>query len=226
MFSLQDYLHDEQSDLDPLSSSESSPSSQYLDAQSELQSSSSSSYHSVNTQAHEILDEENDAENVLAFIAALDAVSETNETGWTHEKAYLALDAKRKREGHSIEPPIFDFFSHFDPALRKHLRHAYECRTRRGYTGDVQQGLSSDVATLQIEKLQALMDAIGVAIDTPAQESHGQLLRRKARADMERENRQLDEYDQKFDGTWKEVLNSTIAVGSVASNYLQKKFSD
>ena len=225
MFSLQDYLHDEQSDLDPLSSSESSPSSQYLDAQSELQSSPSSSYHSVDTYAHEFLDEEKDAENILAFIAALDAVSKTNETGWTHEKASLALDAKRRRrilgrEGHSTEPPIFDFFSHFDPVLRKHLRHAHDCRTRRGYTGDAQQGLSSDAATLQIEKLQALMEAIGVAIDTPAQESHGQLLRRKARADMERENQQLDEYDQKFDATWKEVLNSTVALGSVTSNHL------
>lgn len=222
---LQGYLHDEQSDLEPLSSSDSSPSSHYLDAQSELQSSSSSSYYSVDTQAHEILDEETDAEKILAFITALDAVSKTNETGWTHEKASLALDAKRRRrisgrEGHSTEPPIFDFFSHFDPTLRKHLRHAYDCRKRRGYTGDAQQGPSSDVATLQIEKLQALMDAIGVAIDTPAQESHGQLLRRKARADMERENQQLDEYDQKFDATWKEVLNSTVALGSVTKNHL------
>jgi hypothetical protein len=70
------------------------------------------------------------------------------------------------------------------------------------------------------------MNAIGVAIDTPAQESHGQALRRKAGEDMERENQELDEFDGKFEGTWKGVLNSTIAVGSVVSNYLRKKTSD
>jgi hypothetical protein len=164
----------------------------------------------------------------LAFIAALDSVSRTNETGWTHEKASLALDAKRRRlqsgrHGSDIGSSSFDFFAHFDPILRNHLRHSYDCRKRGGYTSDTQQELSLDVATLQIEKLHALMDAIGVAIDTPAQESHGQVLRRRAREDMESENHQLDEIDQKFDGTWKGVLNSTIALGSVASNYLQKR---
>lgn len=229
MLSLRNYLHDEQSDLKPLSSSESLLGSQYLDARSELQSSSSSSYHSMDTQPSEIFDEEKDVENILAFIAALDDVCETNETGWTHEKASLALAAKRRRrrilasDGHSTETSTFDFFSHFDPTLRKHLRHTYKCRQRRGYTGDEQQEVSLDVATLQIEKLHALMGAIGVAIDTPAQESPGQVSRRKAREDVERENWQLDEIDQKFDGTWKGVLNSTIALGSVASNYLQKR---
>lgn len=230
MFSLQDYLHDDQSYFGPLSSPESLLSSQYLEARSELQSSSSSSYHSVDTQQPEILDEERDAEDILAFIAALDDVCETNETGWTHEKACLALDVKRRCRqsdpgNHSTESSAFDFFSRFDPTLRNHLRHAYNCRKRRGYTGDTQQEVSLNVATLQIEKLQALMDAIGVAIDTPAQESYGQVLRRKAKEDVERENRQLDEYDHRFDGTWKGVLNSTIALSSIAGDYLQKKIS-
>ncbi|GAB7322229.1 hypothetical protein MBLNU13_g03229t1 [Cladosporium sp. NU13] len=97
--------------------------SQYLDARSELQSSSSSLYHSVDTQPHEIFDEE----NILAFIAALDNVCETNETGWTHEKASWALVAKRRRrqsgsDGHSTEISTFDLFSHFNSTLRNHLR--------------------------------------------------------------------------------------------------------
>lgn len=231
MFGLQNYLHDEQSDLKPSSSPESLLSSQYLDPRSELQCSSSSSCHSSDTPPHEILNEEKDEENILSFIAALDDVCQTNETGWTHEKACLALDVKRRRRqsdpgNRSTERSAFDFFTHFDPTLRNHLRHAYNCRKRRGYTGDAQQEVSLNVTTLQIEKLQALMDAIGVAIDTPARESHGQVLRRKAREDTERENQQLDEYDHRFDGTWKGVLNSTIALGSIAGNYLRKKISD
>jgi hypothetical protein len=67
------------------------------------------------------------------------------------------------------------------------------------------------------------MTAIGVAIDTPAQESPGQILRRKDQEDMERANRELDEYDGRFEGTWKGVLNSTVALGSAVSNYLRKK---
>ena len=106
------------------------------------------------------------------------------------------------------------------------MRHSYNCRKREEYTSDAQQELSPDVATLQIVKLHALMAAIGVAIDTPAQESHGRVLRRKAREDMERENRRLDEYDHRFDSTWKGVLDSTIALGSIAGNYLRKKISD
>ena len=223
MFSLEDYLHDEQS----LSTSESLLSPQYLEARSELQSSSSSSYHSVNTQPPEILDEEQDAEDILAFITALDNMSRTNGTGWTYEMASLALDAKRRRfrsgsHNNDIGSSSFDFFSRFDPTLRNHLRHSYNCRKREEYTSDAQQELSPDVATLQIVKLHALMAAIGVAIDTPAQESHGRVLRRKAREDMERENRRLDEYDHRFDSTWKGVLDSTIALGSVAGNYLRK----
>ena len=197
---------------------------------SELQSSPSSSYHFVATQSHEVFDEEKDAGNILAFIAALDAVSNTNETGWTHEKASLRIDAKRRRrilgpDDHSTKLVTFDFFSHFGPSLRNHLRHSYNCRKRCGFTGDAQQGLSSDIATLHIEKSHALMNAIRVAIDASARDSHRQVSRRKAKAGMERENRQLYEFDQKFDGTWKGVLNSTIALGSFAGNHLRKKIS-
>jgi hypothetical protein len=228
MFSPQDYHHEEDSEPETLSSSESLTISQYLDAYSELQSSNSSLYYSIDTQRYGHIDEEKDAENILAFIATLDALSLTNETGWTHEKASLALDAKRRRrasgtDGRNAESAAFDFFSHFDPTLRKHLRHAYNRHKRWGYTGDASQGLSLDVATLQIAKLHDLMTAIGVAIDTPAQESQGQILRRKDQEDMERANRELDEYDGRFEGTWKGVLNSTVALGSAVSNYLRKK---
>jgi len=239
MVSLQDFLHDTFSDLEPPSSSEGPHSSQYLDAHSELQSSSSSSYHSTDSQPHRIINPEKDAENILAFIAALDAVTKTNETGWTYEKATLALDEKCKRRETGIddhERPPFDFFSHFNPALRNHLRHSYDRRKRWGYTGDAQRGLSLEVAALQEARLRDfinmirvaidLRDAIEVAINTPARESHGQVLRRRDREDSERADRELDEFDQRFEGTWKGVLNSTIALGSVAGNYLQKKTSD
>jgi hypothetical protein len=230
MFSPQDSRHEEDSESETLSSSESLIISQYLDAHSDLQSSPSSSYCSVDTQPYGHMDEEKDAENILAFIATLDALSVTNATGWTHEKASLALDARRRRrqadpDVRNTERSAFDFFSHFDPTLRSHLRDSYDRHKSWGYTGDASQGLSLDVATLQVAKLQSLMTAIGVAIDTPAQESQGQILKRKYREDMERTNRELDEYDGRFEGTWKGVLNSTIALGSVAGNYLRKKTS-
>jgi hypothetical protein len=195
-----------------------------------LRSSPSSSYYSVDTQPYGHVDEEKDAENILAFIATLDALSLTNETGWTHEKAYLALDAKRRRrqsdpEGRDTERPAFDYFSHFDSTLRSHLRPSYDRHERWGYTGDASQGLSLEVATLQVARLQDLMHAIGVAIDTRAQESHGQMLRRKDRENMQRANRELDEYDRRFEGTWKGVLNSTIALGSIVGNHLRNKTS-
>jgi hypothetical protein len=162
----------------------------------------------------------------LTFIATLDAVSVTNETGWTHEKASVALDAKRRRrESGPDGQTAFDFFSHFDPTLHNHLRHSYYRHKRWGYTGDASQGLSLEFATLQIEKSQDLMHAIGVALDTPTQESHRQKLRRKDREDMERANRELDGFDGRFEGTWKGVLNSTIALGSVVGNYPRNKTS-
>jgi hypothetical protein len=63
MFSLQDYRHEDDPDADTLSSSESLIVSQHLDAHSELQSSPSSSYYSVDTQPYGHMDEEKDAEN-------------------------------------------------------------------------------------------------------------------------------------------------------------------
>jgi hypothetical protein len=241
MLCLQDFLHDTYSDLEPPCSSESLFSSQYFDARSDLHSSPCSSYSSADTQPHEVINPEKDAENILAFIDALDAVSKTNETGWTHEKATLALDEKRRRReagigDHDAERLPFDFFSHFNPALRNHLRHSYDRRKRWGYTGDAQRGLSVEVAALQEAKLRGLInmiavaidlrDAIEVAINTPARESHGQVLKRKDREDTKRANRELDEFDGRFEGTWKGVLSSTIALGSVASKRVQKKISD
>jgi hypothetical protein len=241
MISLQDFLHDTYSDLQPPSSSGSLLSSQYLGAYSEPQSSPCSSYHSADSQPHGIINPEKDAGNILAFIAALNTVSRTNETGWTYEKATLALDEKCRRleagiGDHDTEHPPFDFFSHFNPALRNHLRHSYDRRKRWGYTGDAQRGLSLLVAALQEAKLRDLINMIGVAIDlrdaievainTPARELHGQVLRRKDREDTERANRELDEFDGRFEGTWKGVLSSTIALGSVACKHVRKKISD
>lgn len=249
MFNPQGYHHDEDSDSETLSSSESIIASQYLDAHSELHSSSSSSYRSADTQPYGTIDPEKDAGNILTFISTLDAASYTNETGWTHEKACLALDAKRRRcesssEGQDPERSTFDFFSHLDPVLRRHLRRSYDRRKCWGYTGDAHQELSLDFAAMQIAKLHHLMDvlgvaiatpaqesqdlvnAIGVAINTPARESHGQMLRRKDREDIERANRELDEFDGRFEGTWKGVLNSTIALGPVMGNYVRKQIVD
>lgn len=244
MSSPQGYHHDDDSDLETSSSSESLIISQYLDAHSELHPSSCSSYHSADTQPYGIIDPEKDAENILDFISTLDAVSHNNETGWC-----LALDAKRRRcesrpDGHDPESSNFDFFSHFGLVLREHLHLSYDRRTRRGYTGDAQRAMSIEVAKLQIAKLHHLMDAlgvaidtsaqelhdlvnaIGIAIDTPARESHGQMLRRKDREDIERANRELDEFDGRFEGTWKGVLNSTIALGSVMGNHVRKRIVD
>ncbi|KAM0709630.1 hypothetical protein Q7P35_003670 [Cladosporium inversicolor] len=249
MCSQQGYHHDEDSDIGTLSSSESLIISQYLDAHSELHSSSCSSYRFADTQPYGIIDPERDAEDILAFISTIDAASHTNETGWTRENASLALDAKRRRcesssDGHDPERSNFEFFSHFDLVLRGQLRLSYNRRKRWGYTGDAQRAMGLDDAKLQIAKLHHLMNAlgvaidtsaqelhdlvnaIGVAIDTPARESHGQMLRRKDREDIERANRELDEFDGIFEGTWKGVLNSTIALGSVMGNYVRKRIVD
>lgn len=249
MSSPQGYHHDDDSDLETSSSSERLIISQYLDAHSELHSSFCSSYHSADTQPYGIIDPEKDAENILDFISTLDAMSHNSETGWTRKRASLALDAKRRRcesssDGHDPESSNFDFFSHFDLVLREHLRLSYHRRKRRGYTGDAQRAMSLENAKLQIAKLHHLMDAlgvaidnpaqelqdlmnaIGIAIDTPARESHGQMLRRKDREDIERANRELDEFDGRFERTWKGGLNSTIALGSVMGNYVRKRTVD
>lgn len=249
MFNPQGYHHDEDSDSETLSSSESIIASQYLDAHSELHSSLSSSYHSADTQPFGTIGPGKDAENILAFISSLDAAIRIDETGWTHQKAILALDAKRRRcesssDGRDPERSTFDFFSRFDLTLCGHLRHSYDRRKRRGYSGDTQQSLSLEDATLQIARLHHLMDvigvaidtsehesqdlmnAIGVAMDTPARESHGQMLRRKDREEIERANRELEEFDGIFQGTWKGALNSTIALGLVMSNHARKRTVD
>jgi len=216
MFSLRDHFYEGESDPEPMSSSESAHSSQHVDAPSDRRSSSSSSsYYSVDTHPPTTIDEDGDAESILAFIATLDAAIDTNETGWTYEAACLALDAKRSRgnlhpDHHQWEQSPSDFFSHLDSSLRSHLRESYTRRQRWGYTGDVPQGPSLDITTLPMGNAQNIVYAIQAAIATPAKESVEQALRKRNEEAMERENLELDEFDQRFEGTWKGILDSTI----------------
>jgi hypothetical protein len=230
MLGLRDYLHHGQSDREPLSTSGSIHSFQCVDNPSLSRSSSSSSYYSVNSQPHAAIDEDEDAEDILAFIAVLDAASDSNETGWTYETACLALDEKRSRREtdprrQNPECSPFNFFSHFDPTLRTHLHDSYDRRKRWGYTGDTPQGLSLDLTMLRVANAQDLMHTIQAAIDVPARESDGQVSRRREREDMERENLELNEYDQRFEGTWKGVLNSTITLRVGESGYFAQTFT-
>jgi hypothetical protein len=212
MFSLRDPFYDGESDPEPMSSSESAHSSQNVDAPSDRRSSSSgSSYYSVETQPPAAIDENEDAESILAFIATLDAAIDTNETGWTYKMACLALDAKRSRsklnpDHHESEQSPFDFFSHLDPSLRSHLRESYARRQRWGYTGDVPQGMSLDIAMLPMSNAQSIVHVIQAAIAAPVKESEGQALRRRNEDEMDRENLELDEFDQRFEGTWRGIF--------------------
>lgn len=143
-----------------------------------------------------------DADDVLNFIALLDASSKTNETGWTHERALCAINAKRKHQKSSRnykDYAGFDFFSHFDPTLRNNLRRAYERRERFGYSGDPQPG--SDSASLIEQSKRKLADMIDLAIATPARESKGQVARRKRMEDTERDNLVMDGLDDLFSPT-------------------------
>jgi hypothetical protein len=193
MIGLHDHLHHGQSDREPLSTSGGIHSSQCVDNPSLSRSSSPSSYYSVDSQPRAARDEDEDAEDRLAFIAVLDAASDSNETGWTYETACLALDEKRSRREtdprcQNPECSPFDFFSHFDPTLRTHLRDPYDRRTRWGYTGDTPRGLSLDLAMLPVANVQNLVHGIRTAIDVPAKESDGQVSRRRERKDIERVN--------------------------------------
>lgn len=244
----QDILSDKQSESQPASSPGSLSTSRYADAQTDLPSSSNPSCYSADTQPEAITDAEEDADDILAFIAALDAASDTNTTGWTHANASVALKAKRSRlrsdpnaETHGSH---FDFFSHFDPILRNHLRHAYDRRKRWSFTGDTQQDPSSDVAMALLPNVQSLVHvieeaivipareslpnvrslvlAIEEAIDTPARESYGQVLRRNQREDMVRANRELEGIDRDFESTWKGVVESRIVAGSIMNSVVRR----
>lgn len=143
-----------------------------------------------------------DADDVLEFIALLDASSKTNETGWTHERALRAINSKRKHQKSSRNYKNyagFDFYSHFDRILRDDLRQAYERRKRFGYTGDPQPG--SDNASLIEQSKRKLADMIDLAITTPARESKGQVARRERMEHSERDNLVMDALDDMFSPT-------------------------
>lgn len=143
-----------------------------------------------------------DADDILEFIALLDATSKTNETGWTHERALRAINSKRRHQISSRnykDYAGFDFFSHFDPTLRKDLRRAYERRKRLGYTGDPQPG--SENASLIEQTKRKLSNMIDLAIATPARESKGQVARRERMEDSERDNLVMDALDDMFSPT-------------------------
>lgn len=144
----------------------------------------------------------------------------------------MAFEAKHSRRTssptgeHNFQSSTFDFFAYFDPILRTHLRYAYDRRKRWDYTGDKPQGLSLVIATLPIANAKDLVGAVQAAIDSPASESDGQVLRRRDEEDKEKVNKELDEFDQGFEGTWKGVLRSTIATTSALSNYARTRIKE
>lgn len=151
-----------------------------------------------------------DADDLLDFIALLNASSKTNEIGWTHERDLRAIIAKRARQESSKNRNKhvgFDFFSHFDPTLRKDLRRAYERRKRFGYTGDPQPG--SDNSSLLEQSKRKLADMIDLAIATPARESKGQVARRERMEDTERDNMVMDASDDMFSPTLQDNDNES-----------------
>lgn len=156
---------------------------------------------STNTNAGAGADSDSDANGILNFITLVESACETNETGWTHDRAVQALDAKRARQrshynkGKSAD---FDFFSHFDPRLREGLRHAYERRKRFGYTGDFQPGAEESLHLLSQQSMRRLAGDISAAVATPSRESEGQVARRLREKDSEKDNLVMDDLDDLF----------------------------
>lgn len=162
--------------------------------------------------ADTIIDAEEDRNNILDFIATFDAVSDTNETGWTHANALRALDPGRFRDlTNSEREPTkrakFDFFSHFDPTLRVYLRRSY---ARWGFTGEAPLRWRQDFPATTVPPLHDVVRNIGLAIETPASEPLGHVYRKKSRAYMGSENVMMDTVKMGFEPTWKGVVHSRI----------------
>jgi hypothetical protein len=150
-----------------------------------------SSHHPVLESADMYLDA--DIEQILSFIALLDATSTPNETGWTHATASRAITIKRSYasvDSQGGDVADFDFFSHFDPELREDLRCALDRWRRNGYTGD------HDVS--QTENPLFDHDKLRAASTPSAEKMQSQLAIRKAQVDMEWDNVVMNSLDGLF----------------------------
>lgn len=159
-----------------------------------------------------IIDPEEDRDNILTFIASLDAVSDANETGWTYANAIRALDTDKFRDLTNFERERtkrakFDFFSHFDPVLRAHLRRSY---SRWGFTGEAPLRWRLDFPGTTAPPLQDLVRSIGSAIEAPARGSREKSLRKKNKARTEEENEMMGTNRMGFEPTWNGVVDSRI----------------
>lgn len=181
-----------------------------------LSSGSSDSFFSMaaetDTGSDTAIDAEEDRNNILAFIADLDAANATNETAWTHDSAMAALSAKQihdlTRSRYETRRADFDFSIHFDPILLAHLRQSYAFWDS---TGDIPLAWRSQCSTTTVSSPQSLVHAIGAAMMTPARESDGQRLRKKEKERTESENRILEVFDAAFESTWRGTVAPKIA---------------
>lgn len=144
--------------------------------------------------------QDTEAEDILAFITLLDRVSPSNQTGWTHETATLALKASQ-----SSQPSVsrFDFFSHFDPKLRRHLRDAYN-RWQRCRDMDDSAAGAGDFESVETRASPGVRDIVGMiasAIITTAKKPRGRSGKAKAEAAMKRDNELIDTIDEMFEPT-------------------------
>lgn len=141
-----------------------------------------------------------ETEDILNFIAQLDSVCVSNQTGWTHETATLAL--KASQSSHSSKSG-FDFFSHFDTKLRRHLRDAYNRWQRCEDFSDSAAG-AADFKSVETRASPGVRDIVGMiasAIITTAKKPRGKSGKAEAKAAMKRDNELIDNIDGMFEPT-------------------------
>jgi len=135
-----------------------------------------------------------DTDQILSFIALLNATSTPNETGWTHATASRAIAIKRQHasvDSQNGDVANFDFFSHFDPELRDDLRCAFKRRRRlRAHIGDD--------PTIETDSTSSMHDTFRAATTPSAEEMQSQLAIRKAQVDMEWDNVVMNSLDILF----------------------------
>jgi hypothetical protein len=98
-----------------------------------------------------------DTDQILSFIALLDATNTPNEIGWTHATASRAIATKRHYasvDSQNGGVANFDFFSHFDPELRDDLRCAFGRWRCNAHIGD-DSTIETDNTSLKHDKLRA-----------------------------------------------------------------------
>lgn len=147
-----------------------------------------------------------EAEDILAFIDQLDSVSSSNQTGWTHETATLAL--KASQSSHSSKSG-FDFFSHFDTKLRRHLRDAYNRWQRCEDFSDSAAG-AGDFKSVETRASPGVRDIVGMiasAIITTAKKPRGRSGKAEAKAAVKRDNDVIDSIDGMFKPTMRRSMS-------------------